>query len=676
MDGGKKILIVDDSEMNRSLLADMLSDQFDIVEAENGADAAAILCSQEAEVALVLLDIVMPVMDGFELLALMNKNGWIKSVPVIMISAETVPAYVDRAYDLGVMDYITRPFDERTVRHRVVSAIMLSAKQKELSYMVTEQMYEKEKTSALMIEILANLVEFRNGESGLHVLHIQTITELLLDVIMRRTDKYSIPKSDRHLICNAAALHDIGKIAIPSHILNKPSSLTDEETTIMRTHTTEGARILAGIPMRENEPLIKYGYEICRWHHERYDGGGYPDGLVGDDIPISAQVVGIADAYDALTSRRVYKPAYDHDTAIKMIVNGECGVFNPLLIECLLEVEGDLEKSLQGINRDRISEKELLSTLEEMSKGGAMNASERTFRLLERERNKYQFFADLSREILFEYISVPEAITLTERSAETLHMPEMIVNPRESEFGRTFFRDSDFDYLLTSLENTTPENPYITEQFRLNINGQERWCEVVARSLWAMGENPVFEGAIGKIADIHENVEKMKYLEEQVELEPMTGLLNHKAAKLRICERLKNDTENSHALIMFDLDDFKKANDEFGHLFGDELLKYVADTIKSGLRSDDIAARVGGDEFIVFATYKGTILPLIERLFARLTGDYKGFGVSLSMGVALAEDCGGDYEQLFHMADTAMYTAKRAGKHAYRIYDSSMDMAN
>lgn len=241
MDRNKKILIVDDSEMNRALLADMLSDEFEILEAENGMEASAILHMREHEISLVLLDIVMPVMDGFELLAVMNKNGWIKSIPVIMISAETVPIYVDRAYDLGVQDYISRPFDERTVKRRVVSTIMLFAKQKELSHMVADQIYEKEKDNRLMIEILSNLVEFRNGESGLHVLHIHTLTELLLKKLLEKTDLYQMSLKEILLICNASALHDIGKIAVPSEILNKPGRLTREEFEVMKTHSAEFA---------------------------------------------------------------------------------------------------------------------------------------------------------------------------------------------------------------------------------------------------------------------------------------------------------------------------------------------------------------------------------------------------------------------------------------------------
>ena len=260
----RKILIVDDSELNRALLADMLSDRFDILEAENGMEAMTILHEHELEISLMLLDIVMPVMDGFDVLAMMNQKGLIKSIPVIMISAETGGSYIDRAYDLGAIDYISRPFDERTVIHRVTSNFMLTVKQKEMSDMLSEQIYEKEKDNSLMIEVLSHIVEFRNGESGLHVLHVHSITEMLLEQLMKKTVK------DIRMISNASALHDIGKITIPSEVLNKPGRFTPEEFEIMKRHTVEGAKMLDDIPFRKNELLVKIGYQICRWHHERY----------------------------------------------------------------------------------------------------------------------------------------------------------------------------------------------------------------------------------------------------------------------------------------------------------------------------------------------------------------------------------------------------------------------
>lgn len=333
-----RILIVDDSEMNRFLLREMIGPEFEILEAENGAECLDMLRRYGTGISLVLLDIVMPVMDGFEVLEKMTKNHWIEDIPVIMISSEDSAAFIRRAYDMGVSDYISRPFDAQVVYRRVMNTIKLYARQRRLINLVTDQVYEKEKNNRMMIGILSEIVEFRNGESGPHVLHINMLTELILEELVRRTDQYNLNWTDRLLITTASSLHDIGKIGIPESILNKPGKLTREEFEEMKKHTLIGASMLKNLGMYQNEPLMETAYQICRWHHERYDGKGYPDGLTGEEIPISAQVVSLADVYDALVSERVYKKAYSHDTALQMILNGECGTFNPLLLECLKSI--------------------------------------------------------------------------------------------------------------------------------------------------------------------------------------------------------------------------------------------------------------------------------------------------------------------------------------------------
>ena len=343
----QKILIVDDSEMNRSLLADILEEQYDVVEAENGVEAISLLSRQRADFSLLLLDIMMPEMDGFEVLAYINKYHWNDTFAVIMISADDSPANIKRAYDLGAFDYISRPFDSTIVQRRISNTMFLYARQQRLEKIIAEQFHEQEKNNKLMISILSHIVEFRNGESGLHILHVNTITKYLLKQLVRRTEQYPLSKADISLISTASALHDIGKIAISDTILNKPGRLTAEEFEVMKTHSMVGANMLLDLPFEQQEaPLVKVASEICRWHHERYDGNGYPDGLKGDEIPIAAQVVALADVYDALTSERCYKKAYSHKEALNMILEGQCGAFNPTLLLCLQEIADTLESEL------------------------------------------------------------------------------------------------------------------------------------------------------------------------------------------------------------------------------------------------------------------------------------------------------------------------------------------
>lgn len=345
----QKILVVDDSEMNREILIEMLKEEFEIIEAENGEQGLESLKKYGKKISVVLLDIVMPVMDGFEVLTVMNRNHMIDDIPVIMISSEESEAYIRRAFNFGVSDYISRPFDCDVVYQRVFNTIKLYAKQRRLVSMVSDQMKEKEKNNQMMVEVLSQIVEFRNGESGLHVLHIKTLTEMLIEQLVQKTDQYQLSPNDCHMIATASAFHDIGKIGIDEKILNKPGRLTPEEFEQIKQHTLIGASMLEKMERYKNEPLIKIAYEICRWHHERYDGHGYPDKLKGEEIPISAQVVSLVDVYDALISERAYKEAFSHEKAIEMILGGECGTFNPMLLEILVEIQDRIKEKMEKI---------------------------------------------------------------------------------------------------------------------------------------------------------------------------------------------------------------------------------------------------------------------------------------------------------------------------------------
>lgn len=337
------ILIIDNSEINRNLLVQMLEGEYQIIQAGDGEHGMQLLEQYGRKIALVLLNINMQGIDGFEVLSYMNRRQWIEDIPVIMISGEDTETSIRYAYDLGAVDYINSPFDAKIVYQRVTNTIKLYAKQRRLISLITDQINEKEKNNQMMIRILSQIVEFRNGESGSHVLHINKLTEMLLDRLIQKTDQYQLDGQMISMIATASSLHDIGKICVDERILNKPGKLTKEEFEIMKTHAVIGAGMLEHLENYQDEPMIKVAHEICRWHHERYDGNGYPDGLKADEIPISAQVVSVADVYDALVSKRIYKKAFSHEKALQMILNGECGQFNPILIDCLKEISEEIK---------------------------------------------------------------------------------------------------------------------------------------------------------------------------------------------------------------------------------------------------------------------------------------------------------------------------------------------
>ena len=341
-----QILIVDDSAFNRELLTEILHDDYRILEAEDGRVGLAQMQRHRSDISLVLLDINMPAMNGFEVLAAMNDDHSIEDVPVIMISSEASETAIRRSYELGASDYINRPFDSKVVYSRVSNTLKLYARQRQLVRMVSEQIRVREKSTAALTNALCQIIEFRNGENGEHIRHIHTLTELLLNRLLEISDEYHLSAEQQDHIPLAAALHDVGKIAIDEAILHKPGRLTAEEFEIMKTHSARGADMLRKLEGFDQEPLLQTACEIARWHHERWDGRGYPDGLKGNEIPIGAQIVSLADVYDALTSERCYKEAYSGEKAMHMILSGECGAFNPLLLRCLTDVEGELRAAL------------------------------------------------------------------------------------------------------------------------------------------------------------------------------------------------------------------------------------------------------------------------------------------------------------------------------------------
>ncbi|MGN0578184.1 MAG: HD domain-containing phosphohydrolase [Ruminiclostridium sp.] len=494
-----RILIVDDSEINRVLLSEILSSEYEIIEADSGDAALQILNKSASEIDLVLLDVVMPGTDGYDVLECMNRYGIIEEVPVIMISAESSTDFITKAYDMGAADYVGRPFEAAVVQRRVKNAITLYAKQRRLVDIVASQIYEKEKNNKLMVAILSHIVEFRNGESGAHVVHINIITELLLHQLVKKSKRYDISMADIRLISTASSLHDIGKIAIPDNILNKPGRFTPSEYEIMKTHSEIGAAMLKNLSDFQSEPLLKASYEICRWHHERYDGKGYPDGLKGDEIPISAQVVSIADVYDALTSERCYKKAYTHEKAIEMICGGECGVFNPLLIECLKDISDKLKEDLQNNNISTVHDRrEMQSLTDEIINNSDLAASGQMLQQIEFERSKADFYETELSDIFFSFQKTPPVLTLSGNAARQLGLNRIITEPLENEEVRRI-ASSSLAELAEKLAAATVDNPMVDMTGSIVTKSREKSCEYHCRTLWTDSESPVCIGVAGKI---------------------------------------------------------------------------------------------------------------------------------------------------------------------------------
>ena len=492
------ILIVDDSAMNRMLLSDILADTYNIIEAEDGEQAIAILQQHASEISIVVLDMVMPKVDGFGVLEAMNENRWIQFLPVVSISTESSPEFVERAYSLGVTDFINRPFDELIVIRRVSNSIKLYAKQRKLTNMVANEIFEKERNGSLMITILSHIVEFRNGESGMHVINIGTLTEILLNQISKKDDKYYLPYAERDLIVKASALHDIGKISIPEEVLNKPGKLTDEEFEAMKQHTVIGYQMLSDLGFQD-EPLVKVSREITRWHHERYDGRGYPDGLKGDEIPLSAQIVSLADVYDALTSERVYKPAFSHEKAVQMILNGECGAFNPLLLECLVEAQEEIRQGLAQPNKTFNSYEDLKSIAPAIQDAETLDVTEYALDQLENEREKNHFLTEISRQLQFDYNKSLDLLHIPVWAAKRLGTSAQIKDPLHTEALANLISNDLVELLSKAIAETTPQEPLVRLDCTVTSNGEAYDCIIITKTVWSQEEEPTLVGVIGKI---------------------------------------------------------------------------------------------------------------------------------------------------------------------------------
>lgn len=494
-----RILIVDDSGMNRMMLSELLEDRYDILEASNGAEALSLIRQNLSSLDLVLLDIVMPELDGFGVLANMKKRRWLEFIPVIMISSEGDSASIERAFNLGASDYIQRPYKGFLIHRRIINILGLFQRQRRLMSLVEEQVYENEKNSRMMIDVLGHIVEFRNGESGMHIHHIQVITKLLLHHLVEMTDAYSLSESDIAMYSTASALHDIGKISIDGDILNKPGRLTPEEFEIIKTHALIGAEMLEQLPFYSDNPLIHAAYEICRWHHERYDGRGYPDGLKGEEIPISAQVTALADVYDALTSVRCYKAAIPHEKAMEMILDGQCGAFNPLLLQCLKDVQYQVADAMRSDGAQEEPDRQaVLRTTEELLEQAPGEHVLSQVKLLEQERLRQEFFTAGVQEIQFVYDAELKTTAIL-KGADQLRTGEVVVNWADQD--QSFLGPENMELIREKVRAATPEQPEVHLRCLLcGRNGALHWRTILLRVLFTeQGGKPVYTSLLGRI---------------------------------------------------------------------------------------------------------------------------------------------------------------------------------
>lgn len=498
----RKLLIADDSELNRAILVSVLEKNFDILEAADGKEAIATLAAHEGNIAALLLDVVMPEADGFEVLEEMNRRGWIDEIPTIMISVETGGSYIDRAFQLGAADYVSRPFVPNMIRRRVINAILLHTKTRKLTGLIADHFYRRERNTDILAAILGYAVEFRSGERGTHMTNVSRITGLLLHRLLERTDRCPIGPEDIETVCIASSLHDIGKLLIPEDILTKPAALTPDEFDIVKQHTRLGAKIISDLPIYQNETIIKYALEICRWHHERWNGEGYPDGLKGEDIPIAAQVVSLADAYDALTSKRCYKEALSHEKSLEMIRGGECGSFNPLLLECLNDIADTLKHSAGAEAAVEPPAYRWAKELIWKPDGSRQElSSARMTKQVEQELSKRRFFSDLTEELWFEFTRHPDAVALSAGAARRTGLPRVIVGPLSCTQLCSVVSADTIQAMRDRLLCAASDETYLEFETELTLDGHPSLCQIAVQITWASDEPGRLSSLFGRVLE-------------------------------------------------------------------------------------------------------------------------------------------------------------------------------
>ena len=493
MNEKQTILIVDDSKFNRDILKEILGETYHYLEAENGNQAIQLI-GDHPGIDLILLDIHMPQMDGFEVLEMMNKSQCINETPVIMIYSEESVTMMRKAYEMGITDYITRPFDSVIVKKRVQNTLELYANQKRLINVVVDQVYEKEENNNIMLRILSNVLGSRNSESSEHILHIRTATKMMLRQLLKTTDAYHLTETDIAIITTASSLHDIGKIRIPEEILNKPGRLTDEEFKNMKTHSEIGASMIWDMHFLQDHPLVHTAWEICRWHHERWDGKGYPDGLKGEEIPISAQVVSIVDVYDALTSERCYKKAFDHDTAIQMILDGQCGQFNPTLLNCLKELSIQLSKMLNKEMDDNKYSHEIQRLSNEILSDKSLPSQIYSQSLVKVMQEKIDFFKSNSGMNSIDYNAVSGQLTILNGNQQILCQRN---NPKIDLFKEFGVNEEDVQYIRVLLHQTSVQNKEISVKIKATVENNSQMYKMKLHTLWSPMKKDVCIGIIG-----------------------------------------------------------------------------------------------------------------------------------------------------------------------------------
>lgn len=675
----KKLLIVDNTGKNKILLGELFSPDYEMIEVNDNVKAIEVLRNNGCELAAVFLSIVMPVIESLDFLEYLNKEKMVDKIPVFLIFEDTTTDVMSKGFHLGAADIIEQSVSPVIIKRRVESVIELFQHRNHLDTLVEQQTNASQEllhTKNSVIETLSTVIEFRSEESNRHVKQIQQMTKMLLMEIVKQNPQYQLSLEDISIMSQAAAMHDLGKICIPDTILNKPCKLTPEEFQVMQTHTIRGCDILNHVVIAGEQQLIQYSYEICRYHHERWDGQGYPDGLREDEIPISAQVVSIVDVYDALVSKRVYKEAFSHEKALQIIEKERGRAFNPMLVACFMQIA-------QQIRAEVYASKEGTSVVQSQAFGtsdcafvsDSIETKERNIHLLNLENERFHILSKLSNEIIFEYDRRNNSIEFSKNFQDVFGESYQISDALKFWKMTQMIDKDDKKWINLALRKVTAEAPTHRLEAKLkDASGNEMWFEIYINTLWEKSDAKSWNRCIGKITDIHELKSESIYWQRCAMHDALTGLYNKEAIKIKICQWIDESDTEELALLFIDIDNYKMINDTYGHDIGDLVLENFAVALKRQFQANTSIGRIGGDEFLIAIKGKENIEHLTEKLhrvydvFKEITIPRLNKSISASIGISLYPKDGEDYATLFKKADQALYHSKKNGKNQFQFF--------
>lgn len=669
------ILVADTGIISHSSLLHEEEIGYELILVHNGRDVLSFLDVRFKEVAMLLSEDQLPDMSGLDLVSTVrSKENQISRIPVILFSEHVDGTLLNDSLAAGCTHVVSLPIEQSQLA-AILQRVLEDAEYKTaVTERISKEIYQNENRSRLFAMVLSEAVEFKGWQGDdLYPLNSGVCIKILLEHLRKRSSVYSyLDDNTIEHISLSAILQNIGYVTIPEEILSEPGKLTPEEYEIIKTHPEAGARILEEARNSFNDKIMDTAIEIARYHHERWDGSGYPAGLKGYDIPISAQAASIAGVYATLTETRPYRKAYNHDEAIQMILRGDCGAFNPELLECLKECSEEL-RSTPKINE---YEKTLHSAVDRNVKARVRSEGHHPAHneLIEKRQN---FYASLSHDCVFEYQADPEEINFSEHTINKFGLPALVKDVLDNEILLDIIPAKDLKSILQRVKALRGENERIRYDVKLHFKGIDEWNRIIAGPIYSEDGRHEFLGMVGVIMNVQNEYQRISQLEQEATYDPLTKLRNRHNTQTIIEQHLNVYTEDNYCFCIMDFDDFKSINDQMGHAIGDVYLMELAMLLRHYIRKDDIVGRLGGDEFVWFFRYDKNPEEIIRRVFEKLNGSVvvdEGPLLSLSLGAVTTKQAGRDVNVLYQCADAALYEAKRTGKGIYKFFQAQISL--